>query len=812
MNSKPTENFLRTLLLVLGGVLSICGMTQPRALVAASLPAPQLAHPAVGLTLMGGWPGYIREAPSVIDVEGQLAYLAGEGGTLTIVDISDSANPVVVGGPHLVVEHPGDGDLENMDVAGGLAYLAVESDGLTVVDVRNPAQPIQLGHYTGDAQAVHVIDSLAFLGIDQDFKVIEVSNPTNLVLVGQVGLGDYPEDVFVTNEQAYVVLEAGRLQLIDVSNSALPVLIGSCRLPILAHDVGVFAAGAFVYVADSSAGLQIIDVSNPASPFIAGQHRGAGYAINVQVAGPYAFVAAYGSGLQVFEVSNPSVPYWISTFTNNPWTLDLAVQGDRAYGVGEAGWWTIQGSAYTFVRGESFLVADVANPTNMTRLGGLTSEPGDNFAVHVVGNLACLADTVGGTRLLDLSTPTQPQLLATIETRGEAWGVRLSGHHLFVTDDRGLQIFDVSAPSTPVFLGTFITPERCMELEVAGRYAYVTGSDAVLKILDISQPAQPVLVGEYRTGWDSEGIQLVGHLAYVAAGWLGLHIVDVSNPALPRLVGSYPGNDVDDVAVSGDLAFLADVNGMVVLNVSNPAAPSFLAMATTGEEAEGVRVFGDLAFVTDEDAGFFVFNVSDPRHPTQVAHYPTFDAQDVDFAGNLALVADGAQGLQVFEVSGLPPSAPVITASPESQSIAPGQRVVFTVSATGSLPLSYQWLKNGAPIPGATQSSLVFPNVSFPDAANYSVVAGNAYGFALSDAAQLAIELPLQFGELVSTNGMFGMQLGGCPAGSTVVLESSTNLMDWVTLLTLADPASFLDLAFPISTNAPARFYRAVVW
>src|SRR5205085_3686693 len=50
-------------------------------------------------------------------------------------------------------------------------------------------------------------------------------------------------------------------------------------------------------------------------------------------------------------------------------------------------------------------------------------------------------------------------------------------------------------------------------------------------------------------------------------------------------------------------------------------------------------------------------------------------------------------------------SAPVITSQPLSQTVNPGANATFTVSATGSTPLYFQWRFNGANITGATGSS-----------------------------------------------------------------------------------------------------------
>src|SRR6185312_15448321 len=51
------------------------------------------------------------------------------------------------------------------------------------------------------------------------------------------------------------------------------------------------------------------------------------------------------------------------------------------------------------------------------------------------------------------------------------------------------------------------------------------------------------------------------------------------------------------------------------------------------------------------------------------------------------------------------PTAPQITAQPSGQSVVVGQTATFSVTATGSTPLSYQWSKNATAVSGATGST-----------------------------------------------------------------------------------------------------------
>ena len=85
-------------------------------------------------------------------------------------------------------------------------------------------------------------------------------------------------------------------------------------------------------------------------------------------------------------------------------------------------------------------------------------------------------------------------------------------------------------------------------------------------------------------------------------------------------------------------------------------------------------------------------------------------------------------------------SAPIITAQPQNRSVAEGQSAVFSVTASGAPPLSYQWRRNGANIAGATQSTYTLFNVSASDSgASFSVVVSSGVGSVTSSSATLTV-------------------------------------------------------------------------
>ncbi|MBU6402938.1 MAG: hypothetical protein KGS61_21670, partial [Verrucomicrobia bacterium] len=60
-----------------------------------------------------------------------------------------------------------------------------------------------------------------------------------------------------------------------------------------------------------------------------------------------------------------------------------------------------------------------------------------------------------------------------------------------------------------------------------------------------------------------------------------------------------------------------------------------------------------------------------------------------------------------------------------------------------------------------------------------------------------------------NSSGQFQLQAQGV-AGTTYLLQSSSNLTDWVTVSTNLAPTDQFELAVPILTNSPAQFYRLI--
>jgi len=150
---------------------------------------------------------------------------------------------------------------------------------------------------------------------------------------------------------------------------------------------------------------------------------------------------------------------------------------------------------------------------------------------------------------------------------------------------------------------------------------------------------------------------------------------------------------------------------------------------------------------------------------------------------------------------------PIIISQPRGQVGYWGKSALLAVTATGAAPLSYQWLKDGSPLAGASGSALPFTNLQTTNAGNYSVVVTNGNGSATSSNAYLTVNpagVSLALYSGITIEGVVGLTYG---------IQYSTNLSNpsgWQGRANVALGAPS-QLWFDLQpANQPQRYYRVV--
>jgi len=125
------------------------------------------------------------------------------------------------------------------------------------------------------------------------------------------------------------------------------------------------------------------------------------------------------------------------------------------------------------------------------------------------------------------------------------------------------------------------------------------------------------------------------------------------------------------------------------------------------------------------------------------ATYTTPAATSAESGSQFSVVVSNAVGSMTSNPATLtvnPATAPLITQQPTNQTVTAGQTATFSVTATGTAPLSYQWQKGGSAITGATMATYTSAATTTSETGSqFSVVVSNAIGSKTSNSATLTV-------------------------------------------------------------------------
>jgi len=152
---------------------------------------------------------------------------------------------------------------------------------------------------------------------------------------------------------------------------------------------------------------------------------------------------------------------------------------------------------------------------------------------------------------------------------------------------------------------------------------------------------------------DVRDVMIVGELAYVVKR-SGLRIINVSNPIAPVEVGHLDDSGIPcQVYVSGSYAYVADEDdGLEIIDISDPTSPTQVGSFYNDSLSQGVYISGSYAYIADYGRGLVIVNISNPTLPVQEAQISNGGAAyDVYVLGDYAYMADGTDGLEIIDIS-----------------------------------------------------------------------------------------------------------------------------------------------------------------
>ena len=213
-------------------------------------------------------------------------------------------------------------------------------------------------------------------------------------------------------------------------------------------------------------------------------------------------------------------------------------------------------------------------------------------------------------------------------------------------------------------------------------------------------------------------------------------------------------------------------------NIASPAnvlsTNSWNHVALTYDRASGMAaLYLNGSAVTVQNLGSFTPLTSydfylgySPQDPSFGLYYYTGLMDEMSLY-NVALSSNQIAAIYNAGSAGKCAVAPVIVSAPQNETVLAGGTASFSVNATGSQPLSYQWFVNGSNLLAmATNATLTLPNVQVGQSGNsYSVQVSNSAGTTNSSSALLTVTPPIVV--LPSTNDLWDVSQGSVVTGTS---------------------------------------------
>ncbi len=217
------------------------------------------------------------------------------------------------------------------------------------------------------------------------------------------------------------------------------------------------------------------------------------------------------------------------------------------------------------------------------------------------------------------------------------------------------------------------TTNNGTKVAIAGNYAYVVWrGSANFVVINLTNPDSPTVAASLTLSGTLSSVFVSGNYAYVSSNDNNneLTIVNVTNPLVPVVAGTYNDSgseDAADVFVSGSYAYLALAGGndFVVVNVSNPASPSFTGGLVLNGNADEVVVSGNYAYVasSDDNQELQVVNVTNRASPSLVGTNNLSGNNDATAIAVSSSTAYLAQANMLRLINITTPSAPALVGS-----------------------------------------------------------------------------------------------------------------------------------------------------
>ena len=214
-------------------------------------------------------------------------------------------------------------------VQADYAYIS-DNEGVDIINTANPRNPKKIEEITcpGGAWGMCINENSLFIAATESLTIIDISNPDNLVPLGEYSDSGGFIDVEVEGGYAFCLEISAGLEILNVTNPSEITRIGGYSEVVNSRSLQINQG--IAYIADPNRGFRLINITDPASPLEIRTISNMWGVIDIYIHGNLLFLGCHGNGVVIFDISNPLYPSRLSSFSK-PGGEVYGVAGNRTH-------------------------------------------------------------------------------------------------------------------------------------------------------------------------------------------------------------------------------------------------------------------------------------------------------------------------------------------------------------------------------------------------------------------------------------------------------------------------------------------------
>lgn len=543
---------------------------------------------------------------------------------LQVYDVSNISNPLLVSTYQLPYPF-------RFFIDGDYLFLLDQSLGFLLFSIQDKANPQLLSSYELFATDMNVKmpyaylsngDTLIILDISDVYNPVEITNYYNHKLGFAIYL--YNDFIISAGDWGFIVL--------DVSNVLNPIETAYFNFYFSEiHKIDVF--GNVAVLADLNNGLFLVDIKDIFNPILSFQYKDLQECYDFLIK-ENVLICAEKFGAKIFKFSNLLSINEIITYNNE--ICSFYKQGAMAYGK----------------YGNIMKILDMSDITNPKEIALFFSNA-DISEIIVRGSYAYLANTTEGLKIVDVSNPTYPFEISSLNLQCNLHNIFISDNYLYAICYPGFKIIDISNPYNPIEVGYFPN-YNISDIFVEGNYAYIVGGFGGFKIIDVSNPNNPIEVRQFSL----EGFSFNKVLSqnpyfyfYTSIGYI--YLVEVLNLDNIIILDKYRyPSSIYDIFLSNNNLFVSTFDkDFIIFDLGTP--PSFSKANFFKVNGYYGEIFYELPYIylsCPNDLKILEYLSS--NNLESLSYYQTLgNIYDMAIKSNFAFLASDKDGIYVYDIS-----------------------------------------------------------------------------------------------------------------------------------------------------------------